>query len=218
MKKLLAAITALGLSITSPGIANAQRYTEFVHQDNSYFQRTLNSRYATYYKYKVPAYTFGVFTVKNHSHRSDFDVFVRDYSGNLLAKGRDSGTQTELVTTQPFERDRYVYIQIVNYGSQASKYRFYANYVSPMNKFAIAFAETAIVCSLERDNIPNQTTSRIITGISSMLQGNDLGGIAEDLLINEVTDTIRKQFGYDCTGDFMVNWIVSIFRGFYRNH
>ena len=87
-----------------------------------------------------------------------------------------------------------------------------------MNKFAIAFTETAIVCGLERDNIPNQTSSRIVTGISSMLQGNDLGGLAQDLLINEVTDTIRKQFGYDCTGDFMVNWVVSIFRGFYRNH
>lgn len=218
MKKLLAAITALGLSITSPGIANAQRYTEFVHQDNSYFQRTLNSRYATYYKYKVPAYTFGVFTVKNHSRRSDFDVFVRDYSGNLLTKGQYSGKQTELVATQPFERDRYVYIQIVNYGSQASKYRFYANYVSPMNKFGWAFAETAIKCGLEKDNTRNQTSSRVVTGISSILQGNKLGGVAQDLLINELTDNMRNQLGYGCVGDLAVNWGVSTLRGFYRNY
>lgn len=218
MKKLLTAIAALGLSITSPGIANAQRYTEFVHQDNSYFQRTLNSRYATYYKYKVPAYTFGVFTVKNHSRRSDFDVFVRDRSGNLLSKGRNSGTQTELAVTQPFEQDRYVYIQIANDGSQASQYRFYANYVSPMNKFAIAFTETAIVCGLERDNIPNQTSSRVVTGISSMLQGNKLGGVTVDLLINELTDNMRNQLGYGCLGDFAVNWGVSIVTGFYRNY
>ncbi|MBW4614099.1 MAG: hypothetical protein KME21_12645 [Desmonostoc vinosum HA7617-LM4] len=218
MKKLFAGMTALTVWMTSPGIANAQEWTTFEHQDNRYYQETLDSQGSTYYRYKVPANTFGVFTLKNNSRSSDVDIYVYDYSGTLLAKGDNQGSQTELVVTTTFNEDRYAFIKIINAGSQASQYHLYANYVSPSNKFAIAFTETALTCSLEKENIPNQTSSRVITGISSILQGNNLAGVTQDLLINEVTSAMRNNFGYGCTGDFMINWVVSMFKGVYRNY
>ncbi|MDM9580425.1 hypothetical protein [Nostoc sp. GT001] len=220
MKKLLAGISALGLSITSPGIANAQEFTNFEHQDNKYYYETLNSQGLAYYRYKVPAYTFGIFTLKNHSRSSNVDIYVHDYSGDwkLLVKGNNQGTETELVVTPMFSEDKYAYITIVNDGSQPSEYHLYANYVSPANRFAIALAETSLICSLEKENIPNETSSRVVTGLSSILQGNNLAGVTQDLLINEFTNAMRNQFGYGCTGDFVVNWGVSMFRGVYRNY
>ena len=133
MKKLIAGIVALGLSFASPGVANSQEVTEFKHQDNKYYYETLNPRGVSYYRYKIPAYTFGVFTLKNHSRKSDFDIYVYDSTdGRLLDKGRNSGTQTELIVTPISGEDKYAYIKIVNYGSRSSQYRIFANYVSPM--------------------------------------------------------------------------------------
>ncbi len=220
MNKILTGVAAFGVWMASTGIANAQNFTNFEHQDNRSYDETLNSKGTAFYKYKIPAYTFGVFTLKNDSRRSDFDIYVYEYSGDfkLVNKGENQGSNTELVVTPISSEDKYAYIKIVNYGPQPSQYNLYANYVSPANKFAIALAETALVCSLEREDISNRTNSRVITGISSILQGNNLGGLAQDLLINEVTDTMRNQFGYGCIGDFAVNWSVSIFSGFFRNY
>ncbi|MBD2626955.1 hypothetical protein [Trichormus variabilis] len=220
MKKLLAGITAFSLCITSPGIVKAQEFTEFKHQNDRYYYETLNSQGVTYYKYKVPAYSFGVFTLKNHSRRADFDIYIYDYSGGwkLLAKGKNTGVTTELVTTPTISQDRYAYIKIVNYGSQPSQYLFYANHVTPGKNFAIALAETIIICSLERKNIDSETSSRLVTGISSILQGNNLAGLNRDLFINDMTGKIRKQLGYGCTADFAVNWVVSMIKDVYRNY
>ncbi|QLE56398.1 hypothetical protein [Nostoc sp. TCL26-01] len=220
MKKLFVGIAAFSVCITSPSIANAQEFTEFKHQNNRYYHETLNSQGVTYYKYKVPAYSFGVFTLKNHSRRADFDIYIYNYSGGwkLLTKGENTGVTTELVTTPMVSQDRYAYIKIVNYGSQPSQYLFYANHVTPVNNFAIALAETIIICSLERKNINSETSSRLVTGISSILQGNNLAGLSRDILINEITSNMRKQFGYGCTGDFAVNWVVSIIKDVYRNY
>lgn len=220
MKKLLAGIAAFSLCITSPGIANAQEFTEFEHQNNRYYYETLKSQGVTYYKYKVPAYSFGIFTLKNHSRMANFDIYIYDDTGEwkLLAKGANTGVTTELVTTPIISQNRYVYIQIVNQGSQPSQYLFYANHVTPGKNFVIALAETVIICGLEKQNISSQTSSRVVTGISSILQGNNLAGFSRDLLINEITSSIRQQFGYGCTGDFAVNWGVSMIKDVYRNY
>jgi hypothetical protein len=220
MKKLLAGITALSLCLTSPGIAKAQEFTEFKHQNDRYYFQTLNSQGVAYYKYKVPAYSFGVFTLKNHSRISDFDVYIYDYTTGwrLLNKGENTGVTTELVTTPMISQDRYAYIKIVNYGSQPSQYHFYANHVTPMKNFAIALAETMIICSLERRNIDSDISSRGVTAVSSILQGNNFAGLGRDLVINEITSNMRKQFGYGCTGDFAVNGVVSIVKDVYRNY
>ena len=87
---------------------------------------------------------------------------------------------------------------------------------SPINKFFIALAQYPL-CN-PQENTANRTSSRVVTGISSILQKNDLGGVAKDLFINEVTAEMRKQFGYGCTGEFIVNLSVSIIAGFYRNY
>ncbi|WP_414541706.1 hypothetical protein [Nostoc sp. CCY0012] len=220
MKKLLAGIAAFSVCMTSPGIANAQEFTEFEHQNNRYYYETLNPQGVTYYKYKVPAYSFGVFTLKNHSRISDFDIYIYDYSGGwkLLGKGENTGVKTELVTTPMVSQDRYAYIKIVNYGSQASQYLFYANHVTPAKNFGITLAETIIICSLEGKNIDSGTSSGLVTGISSILQGNNLAGLNRDLFINGMTSNIRKQFGYGCSGDFAVNWVVSMIKDVYRNY
>ncbi len=218
MKKLLAGIAVLSVWITSPGIANAQQYTKFEHQNDRYYSQTLNPQGVAYFQYQVPAHTFGVFTLKNRSSRSDFDIYVYDSSGNLLVKGERSGVQTELVTTPSFSSNDYAYIQIVNYGSQASEYQFYANYVSPFNRFLIALAETSLICRGEAEGTRNQASSRVVTGISSILQGNDLAGVSKDLLVNELLSAIRNQFGYGCMGDFVANWGASTFMGVLRNY
>jgi hypothetical protein len=198
-----------------PVIANSQEVTRFEHQDDRYYSQTLNSKGIARYQYKIPANSFGVFTLKNNSGRSDFDIYVYDSSnGQLLAKGRNSGTQTELVVTQPVGVNKYAYIKVINYGSRTSQYHFYANYVNPANKFLIALAQVPF-CNPEQND---KTSSRVFTTISSILQGNDFGGVAKDVLINEVTMEMRNQFGYGCTGEFMVNWGVSMVRGFLRNY
>ncbi|MGB3649624.1 MAG: hypothetical protein WBA41_00120 [Rivularia sp. (in: cyanobacteria)] len=217
MNKLIAGITALGLCFVSPGIANSQQITRFEHQDDTYYHQNLNSKGVARYKYKIPANTFGVFTLKNHSGRSDFDIFVYDSSnGKLLTEGKSYGRKTELVVTQPVGRDRYAYIKVFNYGSQTSRYQLYANYVNPATKFFIALAQVPFCSSAQ--NINDRTSSRVITGISSMLQGSDFGGVARDVFINELTMEMRKQFGYGCAGEFVVNWGVSMVKGFYRNY
>ncbi|NJO64255.1 MAG: hypothetical protein HC836_40630 [Richelia sp. RM2_1_2] len=217
MNKLLAGITAFGLWIVSPGVAHSQQVTRFEHQDDTYYSQNLNTKGVAYYQYKIPANTFGVFTLKNYSGKSDFDIYVYDSrNGEILGKGNGSGTQTELVVTQPFGEDKYARIKVINYGSQTSKYHLYANYVNPATKFLIALAQ-APFCNQEQ-NINDRASSRVITGISSMLQGSDFGGVARDVFINELTMEMRKQFGYGCTGEFMVNWAVSMVRGVYRNY
>ena len=215
MNKLIAGIAALGLCFVSPGIANSQQITRFEHQDDTYYHQNLNSKGVARYQYKIPANTFGVFTLKNSSGRSDFDIFVYDSSnGKLLSKEDNLGTQTELVVTQLFTENKDVIIKVVNYGSQTSRYKLYANYVNPATKFLIAVAGVPF-CNPEGND---KISSRIFTSLSSILQGKDVGGVAKDVLINEVTMEMRNQFGYGCTGEFMVNWGVSIFKGFLRNY
>ncbi|WP_414621597.1 hypothetical protein [Calothrix sp. CCY 0018] len=215
MNKLIPGIAALGLCFVYPSIANSQQITRFEHQDDTYYHQNLNSKGVARYQYKIPANTFGVFTLKNSSGRSDFDIFVYDSSnGKLLYKKDKLGTQTELVVTQLFTENKDVIIKVVNYGSQTSRYKLYANYVNPATKFLIAVAGVPF-CNPERND---KTSSRIFTSLSSILQGKDVGGVAKDVLINEVTMEMRNQFGYGCTGEFMVNWGVSIFKGFLRNY
>lgn len=225
MKKSIATIAAaLGLWMTTPVIANAEQVTvtNFKHEDDRYYYETLNSHDVAYYKYNIPANTFGVFTLKNNSGSSNFDIYVlSNHSGKweLLAEGENQGTQTELIVIPPvFGKDRDAYIKIVNRGTQPSKYHFYANYVSPLNKMGIAFLETSFSCSLEKSTNNNQLSSTLVTGISSVLQGNDLTGVGQDLVITQVTNAMRNEFGYGCLGDFVVNTSVSIIKGFYRNY
>ena len=217
MNKIITGIVAFGLCFISPGVANSQQVTKFEHQDDTYYHQNLNSKAVARYQYKIPANTFGVFTLKNHSGKSDFDIYVYDYNnGKLLTEGKSYGTKTELVVTQPVGRDRYAYIKVFNYGSQTSRYQLYANYVNPATKFLIALTGVPFCSSAQ--NINDRTSSRVITGISSMLQGSDFGGVARDVFINEVTMEMRKQFGYGCTGEFVVNWGISMVKGFYRNY
>lgn len=217
MKKLLAVITAFGLWISFPGTATAQRITEIKHQDDSYYYQVLNSQNLADYKYKVPANTLGVFTLKNNSRRSDFDIYVYDGNGRLLNQGVKNGTETELVITQMVSWDRYAYIRIINRGSQPSRYHFYANHVSPINRFGIELAKTVLTCDPKQNN-SNQNLSRGITVLSSIIQGDSLGNLASNLVIGELTDSMRKQFGYGCAGDLMVNWGISMVQGVYRNY
>ncbi len=217
MKKIIAGFTTFSLWMSCSGIANAQIITEFKHQDYSYFRQVLKSRNYTDYWYKIPANTLGVFTLKNNSRRSNFDIFVSDKNSKMLGQGLSPGVQTELVVTPIYGRDRYAYIRIINRGSQASQYQLYANYVSPFNKFAIELAKTVITCNPNTKN-DDSNFSRVMTTLSGIIQGSSFANLTLDLIINEFTNSMRKQFGYGCTGDFMVNWGVSMVRGIYRNY
>lgn len=220
MKKLLAGIAAFSVCLTSPGITHAQQIqiTEFKHQNNRHYHQTLNPGGEAYFKYQIPANTIGVFTLKNQSRRANFDIYIYNSSGKQLNQGKNSGVRTELVTTPMVPSNQYAYISIVNYGSQPSEYHFYANYVSPANRFGIALIENSLTCRQEVENNRNRASSRVVTGMSSILQGNNLAGLGQNLLINEVTNEIRNQLGYGCVADFFVNWGVSMVSGIYRNY
>lgn len=218
MKKLLAVATTLGLWITSPSIAYSQEFTTFEHKDGRYYYQTLNSEGTAYYKYEVPATTFGVFTLKNSSRQSDFDIYVFNYESGwkLLDQGENSGLDTELIVIPPSLEAKYAYIKIVNVGSRPSEYNFYANYVSPLNRITRALLTTGLTC--DENPSKSKVNSRAVTAITSVLQGKDIGGLTQDMLINEISNEMRDQVGYGCTGDFMVNSTISIIKGFYRNY
>ena len=99
MKKLIAGIAALGFCLTTSSVAKAQEFIEFEHKNNRYYYKTLNSEGAAYYKYKVPAYTLGVFTLKNNSRRSNFDIYAYEYSGEweLLKKGKKEEGRRKII-------------------------------------------------------------------------------------------------------------------------
>lgn len=220
VKQIPTFILAASLWLGSSTIAYSQKITEFDSQ-YSYYYNTLSSKKKAYFKYKVPAYTFGVFTLKNNSGKSDFDISAYKYDGDwqLIDKQNTTGTQTELIIVQPSNIDRYIYLEIVNYGSVSSEYRFYADHVSPFNKFLLAAAKALITSGFDaEENISERDASRIVTGILSLFEGNGLTGVTKDLVINEVTAEMREQFGYGAMGDFIVDWSVSIVSGFYKNY
>ena len=129
------------------------------------------------------------------------------------------GTQTELIVIPPSTVSRYIYIAVANVGSQASEYKLYADYVSPINKFLLSATKAMILSNFNAEtDVSNRAASRVVTGIFSLAEGNDLTGVAKDLVINEMAEEMREQFGYGGMGDFMVDWSVSIVSGFYKNY
>jgi hypothetical protein len=168
--------------------------------------------------YTVPANIMGVFTLKNYTSGSDVDIYVFDAnSGQQLNKGENNGTQTELVTTPVFNRATDVTVKIVNRGEPA-RYRLQTHRVNLGYKFGVALLETMLTCSLERGNSRDRTASRAVTTISSIFQGSNFGGVAQDVMINELTSSLKEQFGYGCFGDFVVNFSVSTLRDVYKNY
>ena len=213
-------VAAIVLWVASGATSLAQEITEFDPEYTNYYE-TLNSREGAYYKYKVPANTFGVLTLKNSGGSSDFDIAVYEYingEGQLIDTGENSDTQTELIITPPSSEERYVYIKVLNYGSATSEYKLYADYVSPMNKFLLSGTKALISCGMQQEDVSNRNADRMLTGIFSILEGNGMTGVATDLVIDEIAAEMREQFGYGCLGDFAVDWTVSIVSGFYKNY
>lgn len=220
VKKCSPAFVAMGLWIVSSAIAVAQEITEYDPQYTNYYG-TLDTSEASFYKYKVPANTFGILTLKNSGGSSDFDIAVYEYIDEgyqLIGTGENSDTQTELVIAPPSTGERYIYIKVFNYGSATSEYKLYADYVSPMNKFLLSGAKTLISCGLEQEDVSDRNAGRMLTGIFSLLEGNGLTGVATDLVLDEIAAEMREQFGYGCLGDFAVDWTISIVSGFYKNY
>ncbi|MEL6580231.1 MAG: hypothetical protein AAFQ14_10790 [Cyanobacteria bacterium J06621_12] len=213
------AIAAVGFCICAPAIAFAQQVTEIDPQYSNYYG-TLTVDGKTYYKYGVPANTFGVFTLKNSGGGSDFDIYVYEYTDDyqLIGRGENSGTQTELIVTPPSIESRYVYITVVNEGRETSEYKLYADYVSPVNKFMLSAAKAVMMHGFDPDMVSSRAASRTITGIFSLAEGNGLTGVTKDLVINEMTEEMRAQFGYGAMGDFMLDWTLSMVSGFYKNY
>lgn len=218
--KCSAVFVAMGLWIMSGATSLAQEITEFDPQYTNYYE-TLDSKEEAYYKYKVPANTFGVLTLKNSSGSSDFDIVVYEYingESQLIDTGENADTQTELIITPPSSEERYVYIKVLNYGSATSEYKLYADYVSPINKFLLSGTKALFSCGMDQEDVSNRNSDRMLTGIFSILEGNGLTGVATDLVLDEIAAEMREQFGYGCLGDFAVDWTVSIVSGFYKNY
>ncbi len=220
VRKFTEVAIAACICLAFPTMAFSQEYTEYDPQYRSYYG-TLSSKEKTYYKYLVPAYTFGVFTLHNDSDRSDFDITAYEYDDGFqkIDTQDNSGTATELLIVQPSDHDRYIYLDVVNYGSASSQYRLYSDYVSPMNKFWLAAGKAWLESGISaQDDITEVDASRITTGLFSLFEGKSLAGMGMDLAINEITEDMRTQFGYGAMGDFFIDWSVSIVEGFYKNY
>ena len=112
-------------------------------------------------------------------------------------------------------RGRYVYIQVFNYGNQASQYRFYANYIHPARRVAAAALVTAFTCGSEDSN---QNVSRATTVVGSFLQGRSFSGVTQDFIMNEITDEVKVQFGNGCMSELLINSTSTLIQGIFRNY
>lgn len=201
---------------------------------DKYGYSTLSSSQTSYWQYYVPANTLGVFTLKNTSNSSDFDIYV--YSSESMSyrldAGTNSGTSTELVTVPIESYGRYIYIKIVNSGNYSSTYNFYPHFVDFAKKGEEALVEASAQYLIEEglkwlfdikttDNNYDQNdkdVGRASAIIMSTLKGDDLGSMTKSVVINELTTALRDEFGYGFWGNLLVNYAIGITDDVYKNY
>lgn len=214
------------------GSTNSTSYTH-ISPDN-YGYETLSSQKVSYWKYYVPANTMGVFTLKNKSKSSDFDIYIYSNESRtyLLKSGVNSGTTTELITVPVENYGRYVYIKIHNDGYSSSKYNLYPHFVDFGKKGEEALIEASAQYLIEESlkwlfgieensdnyNEQDRNVGRASTLILSTLKGDSLGEMAKSSVVNEITTKLRDEFGYGFWGDLLVNYAIGIVDETYKNY
>jgi hypothetical protein len=177
-----------------------------------------------YYKYYISSGRISVFTLKNLSSGSDFDLYLYSDEGmnNLVGKGSNSGTKSELEVISQENYGRYVYIKVKNYGNEYASYKLYAHEIDFVKILTDSLLETAAISLLKQlfssDDDSEEDTrnkARAATVIFSAISGKNLGEIGEELLINEVTTAIQEELGYGFWGDYAVSCATNFIRTIY---
>jgi hypothetical protein len=165
-----------------------------------------------------------VFTLKNDSAASDFDIYVHGDSARLrlIAKGIRGGTKTELLTPSRGESG-YLYITVKNDGSEWARYRLYCHEVDFEQIGKRVLVETAAQAFLEWLVTDDSSTteqqrdaSRGAALAMSVLQNKDLASVGKDMAINELTMRLRQELGYGFGGDLAVNFGIAVVRDVFR--
>lgn len=205
-------------------------YNHYKIGNNEYSIQTLNSGYNQYWKYYIPAGTMAVFTLKNNSSTSDFDIFVYSDKNhdNLLKSGENNGTKTEMVVMPVYEYGKYVYLKIKNYGDYSSKYKVNAHHVDLAGLAEDALIDAGSQYLIEEgikwifgveddnDDQSSHNISRASNLILSVLKEEDFAGTSRNLLINELTETLRTEFGFGFWGNLMVSYGVNVISETYK--
>ena len=194
--------------------------------NGKYGYQTLGGKQSSYWKCYVPANKMAVFTLKNKSRVSDFDLFVySDKSKNYkLGSGRNRGTTSELVSLNPSNSGKYVYIQVFNDGSPSSEYNLHVHHVDLVDIATQAFVDASAqylveeglkwLFDIDDSNRNHDESSRNISRASSLiisaLKNENLGGASKNLIINEITMGLREEFGYGFWGNLLVNYAISV--------
>jgi hypothetical protein len=222
LKKLLLFFVFLSISIQATCTKIDDRY---------YYGIGLRKGESACYSYKIKSGKFPVFTLKQDGFsNADFDIYIYDYSdfSSLLKKGIKNGSKTELITLTPQNSLNYVYIKIKNEGRAYGKYKFYTHSIDIKDKIAETLVKSVIQSGIElvikeafdikstSSNTSKRNVTRTSTAIISYLSNKNFADTSVDLMINEVTTTIREIFGYGFLGKLFVNFSISVVRDVYR--
>jgi len=223
------------IKIKNPSSSNysytpTNNYSHKMLNEGYFGSGTLNSGEKTYWKYYVPAGTMAVFTLKNTSYVSDFDIYsYSDTKHNyLIESGENYGSTSELITMPLSDYGRYIYIKIENDGTSTAKYKLNAHYVDFIGLGEQAIVEAGAQYLIEEglrfifdieddeEQFDDRDMSRASTLIMSGLKGDNLTETTKSLLINEVTSELRDEFGYGFWGDLFVNYGIGIINETYK--
>lgn len=205
-------------------------YTHKQITQGNYGYGTLSSGEFMYWKYYIPAGTIPVFTLKNESSSSDFDIYIySDQSHNsVINSGTNSGVTNELVLLPFYDYDKYVYIKVENDGNYRSTYNLYAHYIDFLELGEQIFIDASAQYLLEEglkwlldieeeyDDVDDYDFSNAFSLILSGLKGENLTNISKNFQINKITGELRKEFGYGFWGDFLVNYGIKVFDEVYK--
>jgi hypothetical protein len=200
-------------------------YGFYPMSDDTGYRDSLSPKNTSYYKYYVSSDRMAVLTLKNMSYESDFDIYVYSDESmtNLIGKGANDEDKTELELISQKDYGRYVYIKVINYGDSYATYKLYAHEVDFIQILTDALVESAVIGIIklllsDEDDTESETRnkSRAATAIFGALSGKNLGEIGKDLLISEVTSSLREELGYGFWGDYAVSCGVSFIRKIYK--
>ncbi|MFT5890437.1 MAG: hypothetical protein ACI9Y7_000529 [Dokdonia sp.] len=177
----------------------------------NYGHATLVPNQYSYWKYYIPSGSEAIFTLKNKSSTSNFDIYIysdENYK-SLIKSGVNSGIRTELISMPSKVYNRYVYIKLKNNGNVNSIYNLHAHFLDFEEIIGEAFVEAGAQYLIEgalkslfgiEDNDHKSDSEKYVSRASSLIlsymKNENLGATSKNLAINELQSELRSAFGY----------------------
>ena len=167
-----------------------------------------------------------VFTLKNESGRSDFDIYAFGDSAlkHRIAAGTHNGPGTELIIARSEQSVGEVYAIVKNVGPEPATFHLFCHSVDLAKTAVVAgletLAQTALGAAVSNDSDSQdqrRNKSRAIAATVSAIEKQDLVEVGKDVAINEITMRLHEELGYDAFGDFVVNLAVSTVREIFHD-